>query len=171
MLNSLAVGSRDFSFPTRLKGWGRKKQHNVNAKIKVVAAHTLTIPPEHERDSCCGNCNPNSFWTEGKALDFCASEPNVWRGYEVASSITLADNPEFKVLTKNLTHDKEACIEAGIILGHFEVLNADHDEVQALQASHSPADAANLATHDAMAMAMTLTQHALNQVNANHMLK
>ena len=27
-----------------------KKQRNINTKIKVVAAHTLTIPPEHERE-------------------------------------------------------------------------------------------------------------------------
>jgi hypothetical protein len=40
--------SGDISIPLRLEGWGRKKQRNMNAKIKVVAAHTLTIPPEHE---------------------------------------------------------------------------------------------------------------------------
>ena len=33
-----------------LEGWGRKKQRDMNTKIKVVAAHTLAIPPEHERE-------------------------------------------------------------------------------------------------------------------------
>ena len=59
----------------------------------------------------------------------------------------MADNPEFKVLSKNLTRDKEACIEAGMILGHFEVLNADV-EVKALRVSGTPADAVDLAGKD-----------------------
>ena len=50
MFSSLAVRCGDLSFPMRLEGWRRKKQRNMNTKIKVVAAHTLVIPPELERD-------------------------------------------------------------------------------------------------------------------------
>ena len=50
MFSSLKAQCGDLSIPMRLEGWGRKKLRQMNAKIKVVATHTLTIPPEHERE-------------------------------------------------------------------------------------------------------------------------
>ena len=38
---------------------------------------------------------------------------------------------EFKVLRRDLTHDKKACVKVDMIFGNFEVLNADI-EVEAL---------------------------------------
>ena len=146
MFSSLTARCGDTSIPMRLEGWGRKKQRNMNAKIKVVAAHTLTIPPEHERELPAVVATKIPKEWAGRTMIFVPS--NVWRGYEIASFITLADNSEFKVLTKNLTRDKDACIEAGMILGHFEVLNADF-AVKALRTGHPPADALNLVNHDA----------------------
>jgi hypothetical protein len=89
----------------------------------------------------------------------------VWRGYEVASSITLADEPAFAVLAKNLTRDKEACIEAGMILGHFEVLNTDV-EVKALRVSNTPANAVDSSIHGKGNDAVDTTQSQPNQPNS-----
>ena len=165
LFSSLTVRSGDFSFPMRLEGWGRKKQRNMNAKIKVVAAHTLTVPPAHERELPVVVATKIPREWKGKPMIFVPS--NVWRGYEVASFITMADNPEFKVLTKNLTRDKEACIEAGMILGHFEVLNADV-EVKSLQVSGTPADAATFDIHGATRKDVNGDAHTTFSVKPAH---
>ena len=130
MFSSLKAQCGDHSIPLRLEGWGRKKMRQMNAKIKVVATQTLLIPPEHERNIPVETSSriPKE-WT-GRNMLFVPS--GVWRGYEVASFITVADNSGFTVLTKNLNRSHEACIEAGMILGHFEVLGAECD-VRALK--------------------------------------
>ena len=49
LMSSMEAVCGGLRVPIWLEGWGRKKSRNMNAKVKVVATETLSIPAEHER--------------------------------------------------------------------------------------------------------------------------
>ena len=110
----------DLRVPIWLEGWGRKKSRNMNAKVKVVATETLSIPAEHERFlPAVASTRIPKEWSN-KMMIF---EPTrSWRGCEIGRFASNASISEFPVLTKNMGKT-EIVIAAGTILGHLEVLS------------------------------------------------
>ena len=100
LMSSTEAVYGDLRVPIWLEGWGRKKSRNMNAKNKVVATETLSIPAEHERflPAVVSTRIPKE-WSN----TIMVFEPTrSWRGCEIGRFASNTSISKFPVLTKNM---------------------------------------------------------------------